>query len=531
MTPSPRLDQLLSRLSDGLLEPAEAEVLDGILRGDPAAREHYLVHIAVHMALADEEMRRRIVMLPTARRPQRWPWLAAAAAVVLSAAALWYRPAPIRPTEPQMADHEVEVVPAAVAIVSAQDGVKWNLAAPPANGIGLPVGTIQTTAGDLSISILDGPAITFRGPAEFRLEGRSRIRVIRGQAAFRSDEPHRMFLVEVGHGSVTDTGGEFSVIAEEGGDARLHCFTGRVRVSSTGDQDGTFEDWDVQAGRGLLVAAAIQRTDEEGDEFPRVPAAILPGPSLRSEAYPHAVMESSPLAYWRFEKLGSEGLVADETSGGHPLALRGQARLEGSSQRYLFVDDKDASGFADSNSGIQGLDTRKGRSIECLLYSSGESFATAVALELDTPMPDEVPRRGIASHAPDASLLEIFGRQRNPRDATPGHVIRALYRSPAGYEGGTNLTSSQGNLLHRWVHVAATFGQDGIYLYIDGEPSREIIAPLQPKGIALRAIVGRLQPGPRDAFRQWSGGIDELALYDRPLSAAEVKAHYQASRR
>ncbi|QUE51682.1 hypothetical protein KBB96_02040 [Luteolibacter ambystomatis] len=531
MTPDPRLSHLLARLSDGLIEPAEAEELDEILRNDAAAREYYLVHIAVHFALGDENAGERIRALPPFRRSRSWTWLAAAAALAISAVTWMWWPSPATPAERQTAGKEGEVIPSVLAIVTAQDGVQWNLPEPAANGIGLPVGEIKTTTGDLSISILDGPAVTFRGPAEFRLVSRSQIHLIRGKAAFRGEGPHRMFIVEVEHGSVANTGGEFSVIAEEGGDARLRCFAGGVRVSTAGVPDEPLDEWDLQAGNGLLISTTIQRADDAEGDFPRVPPSILPGPSIRSEAYPRAIMESSPMAYWRFEKLGLDGMVTDETSGGHSLALRGMARLEGASQRYLFVNNTDASGFADSISGIKGLDTPRGRSIECLLYSSGESLATAVALELDGPIPDDVRQRNRSNHAPDASLLEITGRSRDFRDSNPGHVFRALRRSPAGYDGGFNLMSSRGNLLHRWVHVAATFGPDRMCLYIDGEPSREIIASSPSGGVSLRAIVGRLQPGPVDAFRQWSGGIDELALYDRPLSAAEVKAHFAASHR
>jgi hypothetical protein len=68
-------------------------------------------------------------------------------------------------------------------------------------------------------------------------------------------------------------------------------------------------------------------------------------------------------------------------------------------------------------------------------------------------------------------------------------------------------------------------------LYVNGVPTQ----PVSPRAAlateACRVLLGRLKPVPRRSGRVHSrpfvGRIDELALYNRPLSAEEVRRHYQ----
>jgi hypothetical protein len=113
----------------------------------------------------------------------------------------------------------------------------------------------------------------------------------------------------------------------------------------------------------------------------------------------------------------------------------------------------------------------------------------------------------------------------------PDFALRAMLRSPAGYVGGTNLYSRESHLLHRWFHVAAVHDGTSVRLYLDGELSATTPASLPFHNARLRPIIGRLQPHPQDELRQWVGGIDEVALYGRALSAEEIRTHADALRR
>ena len=68
-------------------------------------------------------------------------------------------------------------------------------------------------------------------------------------------------------------------------------------------------------------------------------------------------------------------------------------------------------------------------------------------------------------------------------------------------------------------------------LYVDGVPNQPV--SLQSAGASepCRLLLGRLKPIPRPSGRVHSrplvGLIDELALYDRPLTSEEVRRHYE----
>jgi Concanavalin A-like lectin/glucanases superfamily len=77
-----------------------------------------------------------------------------------------------------------------------------------------------------------------------------------------------------------------------------------------------------------------------------------------------------------------------------------------------------------------------------------------------------------------------------------------------------------------WHHLAATFGGGIAALYVDGVAvtTRAVAGTLRTSGLAL---TGGRYSGSSSSF--FSGGLDELAVYDRALSAAEIAAHAAAA--
>jgi hypothetical protein len=82
-------------------------------------------------------------------------------------------------------------------------------------------------------------------------------------------------------------------------------------------------------------------------------------------------------------------------------------------------------------------------------------------------------------------------------------------------------------VLGRTYHVVATFGAGSIRLYVNGA----MVASRM--GVTLRTNArggGRIGAGateyPAGADYFFDGVLDELAVYDRPLGADEVTAHW-----
>jgi len=78
----------------------------------------------------------------------------------------------------------------------------------------------------------------------------------------------------------------------------------------------------------------------------------------------------------------------------------------------------------------------------------------------------------------------------------------------------------------RWYHVAVTSVGSLVTLYLDGEPvGTGDLRVDTPSGTHF--IVGSL---PDDTSKRLDGLIDEVAVYDRALSGAEIEAIYLAGR-
>jgi hypothetical protein len=92
---------------------------------------------------------------------------------------------------------------------------------------------------------------------------------------------------------------------------------------------------------------------------------------------------------------------------------------------------------------------------------------------------------------------------------------------------GMSLYSGQRYAARRWQHVVAVRNRDSLKLYLDGELAQTGRATgSTPKGLQL--VVGQLYTD--SLYRPYIGYLDELAIYDRALSAEEVEHHYRLIR-
>jgi hypothetical protein len=126
-------------------------------------------------------------------------------------------------------------------------------------------------------------------------------------------------------------------------------------------------------------------------------------------------------------------------------------------------------------------------------------------------------------------LVELTASDRQSL-LSPG-LFRFLHRWPPGDSGGDNLFSTRHYVPNRWHHLVAQRSGGRMELYVDGVPTQPVSTQSAGASEPCHLLLGRLKPIPRPTGRVHSrpfvGLIDELALYDRPLTAAEVRRHYE----
>jgi hypothetical protein len=84
----------------------------------------------------------------------------------------------------------------------------------------------------------------------------------------------------------------------------------------------------------------------------------------------------------------------------------------------------------------------------------------------------------------------------------------------------------------RWHHVVAQRSERRMELYLDGVRDRSITPEKDPPGMLYHLVVGRdtAEASAGDEIHPFVGRIDELALYDHPLSPEEVLRHFRLAR-
>jgi Concanavalin A-like lectin/glucanases superfamily len=108
--------------------------------------------------------------------------------------------------------------------------------------------------------------------------------------------------------------------------------------------------------------------------------------------------------------------------------------------------------------------------------------------------------------------------------------LRMLMRNPpeSKYELGKNVFSPGKVTPGQWHHVVMVAQEDKLSMFLNGDliQSVELEANTQPASTeGFRIILGQLSTVSPE--RQFSGMLDEFALYDRVLSALEISRHHQ----
>jgi hypothetical protein len=229
---------------------------------------------------------------------------------------------------------------------------------------------------------------------------------------------------------------------------------------------------------------------------------------VREPSYRDVVLDDAPRAYWRFEQPGPS--VPDETGNGHTLTVRGDAA------------SGQPGGVAGSNAGRVSGEGRFDRSgaIDLRGGITLEAWAT----------PSALPLNGNVLASGGASMLVAKGNE------APGACFRALIERVAWTHLGDEFCTAKVGARY---HLALVTGAGGVTsLYVDGA----LLAnhPAQPEThpywntISIGQIpsndLGFPNQYPPD-LRRFRGMIDEAAIYPIRLSAARIRAHYEAGRR
>jgi hypothetical protein len=445
--------------------------------------------------------------------------LLAAAAVVLAILGGWWLAHP-RHTGP--GDGEKGSPPAFVAVVVKLDGAEWEPGAggPPSEGSPLPTGPLRLRAGRVTLTLFNGVMLSLQGPADLDMTSVERIFCRQGKLRARVPPGAEGFAVLAPGAAVVDLGTELGLNVAADGKAEVMVFEGMAEVSVLNEEGHTLRSQLLRQKTAAEVdpdAGRIRDIPAAADRFVAAPELIPPALVL-GPGYTDAVRQSQPWGYWRFEALAN-GLIPNEVPGRPALRVVGPVELAGAAgenhscvfgpspaEQYLLLD------------GSWTPPRQNGYAVELWVLPEEFHASTLVAL---TARADEQAQN-------HAFLLELTGRSHHLLHE-PCRV-RYLDRWPPGPSGGINVFSRRMYIPYRWHHLVAQKVANRLELYLNGELTGTAGADPDEATGPCRLVVGRLKTGPqRGPFqvRPFVGRLDELAVHDGPLSAEDIRRHYE----
>jgi hypothetical protein len=502
----PRLDFLVHGFLDGSLSEEDAEELDLRIRTEPAARRRFWELARMHGELrlwgerrvAQGHAARTLAHLPpekTARilpRKRLWVSVSAAAAAVALAALVFggrFSSQVVEPHAPVSASREVlglRVVESEAVYVSGKG---------PGNAGELRAGDYELQEGSAYFRLRNGVDLTLQGPARFTLHDLSRITLVQGAIRALVPEGARGFTIESSEARFEDLGTEFGVEVDAQGRSAVSVFDGEVRVK-TPDTNRPLAL--VRFGQALEVKGRELRPLQKPSSasFPSMDAVASRGWQAESR---RLRQDPDLLAYYPFE--------ADPAD---PHLLR-DAALHGTG--------------ADGT--IQGAQWVTGRwSGKSALQF--ESPGDGVWLSLPGEHKDVSMAAWIRVDRLDHPLNAVLNTNGWSEGGFHWQINRIGSLSSSGIYGGRHGSIDQkGRVpLGKWVHLALVWDSQAGELrhFLNGDVL--CVRGWKHPGFRVSledACIGRLEKWEPGDHREFRGRIDEMAVWRRALSGAELK--------
>ncbi|MEO0476152.1 MAG: LamG-like jellyroll fold domain-containing protein, partial [Planctomycetota bacterium] len=238
--------------------------------------------------------------------------------------------------------------------------------------------------------------------------------------------------------------------------------------------------------------------------------------------YVAAVLESKPVAFWRFEAADLTRVPNEITPGQNDLRAFGgvQHHNQGLLGRAAWFDNRDR---------------------QTAYFETQDHFG---AIGPDAPFTIELwcwIDEELTQETGSGSLASLYGRESDkevqhhlvhielqPNDAPPEWhpgSVRVHYTDLRYQDGDVHgLFSDESYELKKWQHVVVTRQDRQLMLYLDGRP----VGPLE--GNVMQAEQAAFVIGRSVWLDRWlkNTRIDEVAFYDRAMTGDEIQSHWQA---
>jgi len=425
-----------------------------------------------------------------------------------------------------------------VATLTGEYDARWRVSpgnTAPRLGGALHAGqTLILVDGFAQLTTNDGAVALLLAPCTIDLIDGNTLSMDRGSLCAQVPTQAVGFTVITPTARIVDLGTEFGVVVEPGGATQASVFVGQIELHEQANTSPS----PTRSVR--LTAGWTGRVAQDGvmdqELFALSPAdevrfvRSLDDVQSRSVAYRRAVLQSRPLVYWRFDEQADRvhNEAGHEQWDGQSIGHTGQAS-------GLFGSAVQLTGQVESLGGFT-LDTP-------LQMNSTRAYTLEVWYRADRPhwgrlfsvVAIDQETRQFWSHL---AVVEMLGGETlSETFSAQTGLARFLHRS-LSEQDGHNLFSNEPAPVGQWTHLVAVRDGSSSRLYINGElvgeqeDEQAVINDASLKlFIGVSTAINATQPlADRSEYRAFEGLLDEVAIYDRVLTAQMIQEHFNLGR-
>lgn len=390
---------------------------------------------------------------------------------------------------------------------------------------------LSMNSGLAEVTFESGVRLLVEGPARYVIESGELVYLPFGKLTGYVPPQATGFRVETPFSVLVDHGTQFGIEADPQGTTTAHVFEGDIEIKSQGKAtDESTESRHLFAGESIRLEPLgfrrpnkVERQNQSQSTFVRE----LPTPETHASRYSHAIMQSQPIAYWRFENLSGQS-IDDMSKNGNHAVIEPSVQVGASG-----VPATNFSGMSKFNHAL----VFPGESIRADRTIRSERLIADIP-ELSDDYSVEMWVYSTRSHEDRLISGYFFSRGEDgvngENEGDHLNLSGTLLQKPgaisyfSGDETNQILVGESRLPPYTWHQLVFVRQNKNVLVYLDGALESTLLTDSSTQ-LPLKSNVITIG-GRSDSEWNFRGKIDEVSVYDRPLSADEVGVHFKAAK-
>jgi hypothetical protein len=434
--------------------------------------------------------------------------------------------------------HQPKVSPGAVATILGATDVQWSHSTSHQadNSLLLCGESLKIESGTIEVELETGTTLVVEGPAHWSIERDNRATLKSGKIVANVPPQAIGFMIETPQAKIVDLGTEFGVSVDERGATETQVFNGTVEIETL-DKETPSARQDKQ--RQTLVAGEAARIDihakvpyvktavAKPDQFKRRLSSSASKQAHEPSAYATNVIEKTkPELYWSFDAVERDilkDLVQSQTLDVfNPLSVQAGPRP---SDTFAEMSPSNRAVGMTTHREISLHELNHTYQIATSRYSIQMWFSSSIAFGSQAHhflVSRGNGKTGVQDVCDTVFVAGNYTPHQN-RIATGhlGFVNSAANPETEIFAGKTELQPNH------WYLLTLVRDRDRVHIYLDGELEIDVQSPWHGGDGNFLTFGQRVDLLGTVVM---TGRLDEIAIWDRALSAEEIRNSYKLAR-